>query len=35
MPFYVVRRVAGRMIAPHDCRLEIYDKIMILDSRGV
>ena len=29
------RRVAGRMIIRHDCRLEIHDKIEIIDSRGV
>ncbi len=27
------RRVAGRMIIRHDCRLELHDNIQILDSR--
>ena len=28
-------QMAGRMVAPHDARLELYDKIRIEDSRGL
>lgn len=26
--------LAGRMYAPHDCRIELYDRIEIIDTRG-
>ena len=26
--------VAGRLIIPHDCRMELYDRIEIVDTRG-
>jgi hypothetical protein len=26
--------LAGRMIAPHDCRLQLYDRIKVYDYRG-
>ena len=28
-------QMAGRMVAPHDGRLEIYDRLQLVDSRGI
>ena len=27
--------LAGRLVVPHDCRVELYDKVAVYDSRGV
>jgi len=27
--------LAGRMYAPHDCQVELYDKIAVIDTRGI
>ncbi len=27
--------LAGRLIVPHDCRVELYDKVAVVDIRGV
>jgi len=31
---YMFEALAGRAIVPHDCRVEIYDKIEVYDARG-
>ena len=27
--------VGGRLIIPHDCQMELYDRLSITDSRGI
>lgn len=31
---YQAQSASGRLVIPHDCRLELYDRIAIFDSRG-
>ncbi|KKN70386.1 hypothetical protein LCGC14_0430810 [marine sediment metagenome] len=31
---YKAQQTAGRLVIPHDCRLELYDRILITNSRG-
>jgi len=30
-----IEELSGMLTIPHDCRLELYDKILIVDTRGV